>query len=231
MESRKYEIEIDIAEAVRYMGYNCATGDAGLKEMLQIAKLVTEAARPRVIIKELQIEQIGERVSFKDSALTLSGKAASSLLHSSQSCVLFCATIGDEIEALLRRWQIKDMASAAMLDACASSAAEKLCDRAEKDLRAQYGERGLYLTDRFSPGYGDLPISVQKDFCNELDTARKIGVHVSADGIMIPRKSVTAFLGVSDMPQKSRDEGCTDCQLFNSCKFRESKVTCYGQTL
>lgn len=231
MEREKYDIEIDMAEALRYMGFGCAATDGELREMLELAALIKESGRPRVIIKELAIEAAGEGVALSGSALRLEGRAVSALLHNSESCVLFCATIGDEIEALLRRWQIKDMAAAAMLDACASSAVEKLCDRVERELREEYGARGLYLTDRFSPGYGDLPISVQKDFCAELDTARKIGVHVSANGIMIPRKSVTALMGVSKAPQKSRSIVCEGCGLINNCKFREGKVTCYGKAL
>lgn len=231
MESGRYELKINIAEALRYMGYNCACTDEALKEMVEAARLVYESAEPRVIVKELQICSVSGEVSFKSSALKLEGKSVCALLNSSDACVLFCATIGDEIEALLRRWQIKDMAAAAMLDACAGSAVEGLCDAAEKNLREEYAKRGLFLTDRFSPGYGDLPISVQKDFCAELDTARKIGVHVSADGIMIPRKSVTALMGISKDPQKSRKNGCENCRLINNCKFRESKVTCYGQAL
>ena len=231
MESSEYRVSVNIADALRYMGAADTLDVATAEELRRLSDLVLESARPRVVMKVLPIERKGESVSLSGSALALPGRAVSALLHSCFSCVLFCATIGDEIETLLRKWQIKDMASAVMLDACASSAVESLCESAETDLLREYLAAGLYLTDRFSPGYGDLPIGIQRDFCAELDTARKIGVHVSSGGIMIPRKSVTALIGISKAPQKSRKVGCADCTLLNSCKFRESKVTCYGEAL
>lgn len=231
MESDRYKVSVCVPDALRYMGVSGAPDEATAAEMRRLAELTENCARARVIMKVLPVEHEDASVSLRGSALRLSGRAVAALLHDSESCILFCATIGDEIEALLRKWQIKDMAAAAMLDACASSAVESLCDMVEEELRCDYGVQGLFLTDRFSPGYGDLPIEVQRDFCAELDTARKIGVHVSADGIMIPRKSVTALIGVSKKKQRSREVGCEGCKLINNCKFREGKVTCYGEAI
>ena len=62
-----------------------------------------------------------------------------------------------------------------------------------------YNDR--FLTDRFSPGYGDFPMESSKDLVGLLDAGRRIGLTVSQSGILIPRKSVTAVLGVSDRPR------------------------------
>lgn len=231
MGSLKYKVSVDLDEALRYMGVSSAPDFETLSDMRRLSAVAEKAAHPRVIIKELPVVREGERLSLSGSPLRLEGSAISALLHNSDSCVLFCATVGEELEALLRRYSVRDISTAAMLDACASSAVESLCNQVEAALRMEYKERGLYLTDRFSPGYGDFPIEAQRNFCEELDTARKIGVCLSESGIMIPRKSVTALMGVSNVPQKSRERGCEGCGLKNSCKFRESKVTCYGQAL
>ena len=131
----------------------------------------------------------------------------------------------------MRKWQLKDIAFASMLDGCASSAVESLCNSVENKLTAEYSAQGYFVTDRFSPGYGDLPLSIQPDFCAALDTTRKIGVSVSESGIMIPRKSVTALIGFSRNPQKHFDTGCINCTMKATCKFRENGVTCYGQAI
>lgn len=54
------------------------------------------------------------------------------------------------------------------------------------------------LTMRYSPGYGDLDISANRDILNVLDAHRKIGVTVTNTGIMIPRKSVVALIGITN---------------------------------
>ena len=49
---------------------------------------------------------------------------------------------------------------------------------------------------RFSPGYGDLPLSTQKDFIRILNTERLAGVTINENYLMNPRKTVTAVCGL-----------------------------------
>lgn len=125
--------------------------------------------------------------------------------------------------------QVSDMARALILDSCASAAVENLCDNLETDLRAEVEAEGLFLTDRFSPGYGDLPLSFQRDFCALLNAQRQIGLTVSESSLLIPRKSVTAVLGISHWPRTTRSSGCANCNLFETCQIRKSGATCQKQ--
>lgn len=223
-------VHVDIHEAYRYMGCRGDIDGNTEKELNTAAQLIEEHARPLFIQKICDIGR-SNGLSFTGTCLKLEGKAIDALLHDCEICAIFCATVGNDIETLIRKWQLKDLAFATMLDACASSAVESLCDSVEKKLAEEYSAQGLYLTDRFSPGYGDLPLSIQPDFCAVLDTSRKIGVSVSESGLMIPRKSVTAIIGISNNPQKHIDTGCSNCGLTYTCKFRENGVTCYGQAI
>ena len=228
METRK--IEVDISEAYRYLGGKGTQEASIADELKKAARLVEENAHPLFIEKRCELERNGE-ILLKGTSLRLEGKSISALLHDCESCILFCATVGNDLDALIRKWQLKDMSFAAMLDACASSAVESLCNSVEAQLREEYGAEGLYLTDRFSPGYGDFPLDIQPELCAVLDTARKIGVVVSESLLMTPRKSVTAIIGLSKNPQRHFENGCRDCLLINSCKFRETGVTCYGRAI
>ena len=226
----KYNIQVNIHEAYRYMGCS-GTADLSVEnELKNAAALIEETAVPRVITKICDIDKTNG-IYLKGASLQLSGKGIAALLHDCEQCAIFCATIGNDFEALIRKWQLKDLAFASMLDACASSAVESLCDSVEASLGRDFGAQGYYLTDRFSPGYGDLPLSIQPAFCAALDTTRKIGVSVSKSGIMIPRKTVTAIIGFSKNPQKHIITGCDGCTLSAGCKFRENGVTCYGQAI
>lgn len=223
-----FSLKIDIAEAYRYMGGRGAPEGPERQALEKAAALVLEKAKPRVVQRLCGLVR-GSSLSLAGTCLSLEGKAAAALLHDSTQCVIFCATIGSEIERLTRKWMLTDVSFTAALDACASSAVESLCDALEAQISAEYTEKGFFLTDRFSPGYGDLPIAVQHDFCAALDTGRRIGVFVSESGLMIPRKSVTALIGLSKNPQKHRQAGCGECLMLEHCTFRESGVSCYGQ--
>lgn len=70
----------------------------------------------------------------------------------------------------------------------ACSAAEDLCGRIHSDLEEEYEKKGLYLTDRFSPGYGDLPIGLQSEICRVLQTDKRLGLTVNSGNMLIPSK-------------------------------------------
>ena len=146
------------------------------------------------------------------------------LLRESGRVILMAATLGYEVETLLRRAQIRDMGEAAILDATASAAVENVCDNLCADLAAQFAP--AHLTDRFSPGYGDFPLSRQEMFFALLDIRRKIGVSLTESGLMLPQKSVTALMGVSDRPQARRRRGCASCPLFSDCDDRKEGKHC-----
>lgn len=98
------------------------------------------------------------------------------ILSGCQEAILLAVTLGPQIEQLLMRREVTDMADALIMDACASAAIENVCDHFEFDLREQLKREGKFLTDRFSPGYGDLPLHTQRRLCEALNTARRIGL-------------------------------------------------------
>ena len=215
-------------EAYRYLGCRGEPDAEMCAELDRAAALVLEAASPKYVEKLCKVTR-GETVTLSGTSFALTGRAAAELLRESEGCCIFCATLGNAVDALIRRWELLDMAFAMTLDACASSAVESLCDGIEEKLRAESASR--YLTDRFSPGYEDLPLKLQRPFCTDLDTARKIGVTVTDSGLLLPRKSVTALIGIADRPQRHRDADCVSCAAFENCKFRKNGVTCYGHIL
>ncbi len=143
-----------------------------------------------------------------------------------REAVLLAVTLGAGMEQEILRREVTDMAEALILDACASVAAENVCDRFEESLRAELAEEGLYLTSRFSPGYGDFPIEYQRELCEVLNTARRIGLTVTDSCIMVPRKSVTAVMGIAEEPQELRKRGCEACSLFLHCTYRKRGINC-----
>ena len=213
---------INRKEALIYLGYKGGVLPDDVEgELARCEQLVLETARPRAVWRRFDRLPDG---SLRGAGFCPQGEDVKALLANSAQVILFAATLGAEIESLVRRTQVRDMGRAMMLDACASAAMENLCDNLCEDLAAEVAP--LYLTDRFSPGYGDLPLSQQADFFRLLDIQRRIGVSLSPGGLMIPQKSVTALLGVAGRPQKMRPKGCAVCNLFETCAFRKEGLNC-----
>ena len=158
--------------------------------------------------------------------LDLPGQDIHQLLRDCDRVVLFALTLGPEAELLIRREGLRSPTEALILDACASAACEQACDELQKKLEDQLCVEGLYPTDRFSPGYGDLPLTVQAPLLELLDAQKRCGITLSDTCIMTPRKSVTAIFGLADRPQGKRARGCAFCSMRQNCSFRKAGITC-----
>ncbi len=93
-----------------------------------------------------------------------------------------------------------------IVDACATTSIEEICDLIQDNILQQMSKEGKSLTMRYSPGYGDLDISANKDILQVLDAHKRIGVTVTNTGIMIPRKSVVALIGITNKKKQKLSE-------------------------
>ena len=148
------------------------------------------------------------------------------MLEPCEEVVLFGATLGPGVERLMMRCEVVNAADSVIMDASASTAIENICNNFESDMRRAVEAEGRYLTDRFSPGYGDLPIAEQPKFFALLDMTRRIGVSLTPTTIMVPRKSVTAIMGIARTPQPHRPPDCEHCLMFRTCPFRKAGRRC-----
>jgi len=225
-----HEYEIDRAEVLRYL--NCETEDEPTRALLdRCIGEITRAAQPRTLYRTFLLAQgTAEAVAFEGTGLKIPGSDMRRHLAGCRSAVLFAATLGEGADRVIRAAQITDMARAVVLDCCASALVESVCGAAEGELRAQAVLRGEFLTSRFSPGYGDVPLSVQKDFLTVLEAAKRIGLSASAENLLVPRKSVTAVMGLADHPVSGAPAGCKTCVLRGECEFRRHNTTCFTQS-
>ena len=135
-------------------------------------------------------------------------------LEGCHKVIVMALTLGIGTDNLIRKLQVTDMAKAVMADSGASVLVECLCDKYEEHIKS--------VTD----GYGDCPLEMQKSVISYVDGQRKIGLNVTANFLMIPRKSVTAIIGVADHPVKGRLATCGECVLREKCTLRREGKFC-----
>ena len=214
----------NLHEVLRYLGAGANAPEPLRAQAAALSTRLSEALQPRYVWRLFPIVRENGGFVLPQSGLTLTGHTAETMLGDCDQAVLLCCTLGAEFEALLRREQARDMARTAILDACGSALVEAGCDAAERELAQRFPHR--FLTDRFSPGYGDLPLALQPTLCNALDTRRRLGVHVTPSLLLNPAKSVTAILGLSDRPQMARVRGCASCSMRKTCQLRKGGTSC-----
>ncbi len=215
---------IDRAQAFRYAGMQCEP-DKRLASLADACeKHLLSAVSPKYIHRVYPLEFRSDGIACRGSSLLLTGKDIAAHLQGCTHALLFCATLGEGADRMIRAAQVQDITAGLLTDALASAAVEQVCDLAEAEMLAGLPE--LHPTWRFSPGYGDLPLAVQGDLLAAVDAARRVGVILSAGGLLMPCKSVTAIIGLSDKPVERRRKGCTSCNLSTTCPYRAKGERC-----
>lgn len=230
----------DLKEIYRYLGYQGKTPDeTTVKQVSDAISLLdtNESAKSTYQIFPILVpDNPDSPIEVEGTTLLLEGKDMRTLLSECTHCVLIAVTLGRQVDQWIRETQIRDMGQAVILDACSSSLAEAYCNLVESEITAKIKETMVtegekFLTDRFSPGYGDLPLAIQPKFSQVLQTGKKIGLSVSSTFLMSPKKSITAIIGIADKPQPMRIKGCGFCRMRENCQYRKGGTTCGSSTV
>lgn len=222
------KITIPKDEVLRYLGYKKQQIDKNLDNIInQTIEESINLINPKFTFKTFIPSIKEEGVLLEGTTLILKGKDITNHLKSSKETVIMAVTVGSEIERKIKYYEKTELTKALIMDACATTAVEEVCDRIEEYVIDSAKDRFLETTFRYSPGYGDLPLSIQRDFINTINAGREIGLTVSPQNLLMPRKSVTAIIGlIPKGTEKVKKSGCEVCKNFENCSFRKEGVTC-----
>lgn len=166
---------------------------AGIKnETSELDKLINDCLKESE--NEFSYKVIYEKfsLSFDNDVIDMTfAKTKSESLHkflmNKKEIIVFVATIGFGIDKLIMKYSDVSPSKAVIFQSIGVANVEELCDRFNFDISGN--------KKRFSPGYGDLSLDLQKDIFRVLDT-NSIGVSLNDSLLMAPSKSVSAIIGI-----------------------------------
>lgn len=139
------------------------------------------------MLDKFRVKYIEAIYPIYDCPIRLVGESITRHLRGCDSVLICAATLGEEFDRLLRRLQVTDMTGAVIID----SMSGKYLERQLCELQTNC------VTTRFSPGYGDFPLSINRDIVAALYATTKIGLCVTDDYILTPQKSITGVAGLN----------------------------------
>ena len=185
--------EVDRCEVLRYAGVR--ESDEQTEDMLSdCIKEVRDKLSYKVCWREYDLNYVNGELDTGFAKINSS--SLKKTLTDCRKIVVFCATVGVEIDRLIARYSVISPARAISLQAIGTERVEALCDAFCSEMADRYAEQGSSTTRRFSPGYGDLCLDIQRDIFCALDVTKLIGVSLGDNLFMTPTKSVTAIFGV-----------------------------------
>lgn len=209
---------IDYKEILRYLGTKEPTSQ--LSELINSClSELEEKLVFKVCYKEFPIKNKSE--TFDLEFIKTSSSDLKKNLKFCHKIILFAATVGIELDRLISKYSHISPAKALVFQAIGAERIESLCNAFNREITENAKKEGLFTAPRFSPGYGDFNIEIQKEIFKVLDCPRKIGLSLNSSFLMTPSKSVTAIIGIGDKKCKEAD-GCITCNKYD-CAYRRNK--------
>ena len=223
------------SEALRYLGYTGQDVDADLDARLgETMALAERELKPRGVWRVFEVERVAGSGAYRlaGSVLELDGETARGFLHDARQVAVLACTLGLQSERRLRALAASDPLGQVLYDAVCTAFVELFLDGLQEEVERWGLEQDLQLGTRFSPGYGDLPLELQPLVLDVLNAERRIGLSVTSDFLLVPMKSVTAFVGLFEgsATDAARQAlyGCPTCTLRDSCTLRSRGACCSG---
>lgn len=179
-------------EILRYAGC-LESGDATSALMRDALCEAEPFLSYKLCYAELPLSLSGVECDF--GSFRIKSSSLSKNLSGCKSVIIFAATIGIPFDRLIARYSRLSPSRAVMLQAIGSERIEALCEVFCRELQVELKKK---LRPRFSPGYGDVSLDVQRDIFSLLDVSKNLSVYLNDSMLMSPSKSVTAFVGICE---------------------------------
>ena len=165
--------KVDEREVLRYAGVR--ESDSATNELLK--KCIVESwdkLSYKVCYRVFDLSAKGDELDL--GFAQIKSHALAKRLDGCEKILLFCATIGSDIDRLIAKYNVLSPSTAVILQALGSERVEALCDVFCEKIGVLIAEKGYSSTTRFSPGYGDLPLELQINIFDALECPKDLAL-------------------------------------------------------
>jgi hypothetical protein len=140
------------------------------------------------------------------------GPVIAKQLRKSKTTALFVSTAGPHLEQWSHQLMAEgDMMKGYLVDTVGSEVADRASEWLEKQIEERVAPFGWKMTNRYSPGYCDWPVSDQQNLFSFLPP-RFCGISLSASSLMSPIKSLSGIIGLGPEVHRGAYQ-CSICDL------------------
>jgi 5-methyltetrahydrofolate--homocysteine methyltransferase len=215
---------VNRTEALRYMGYKEEPDERICRHIDECERALLKVARPQYVWRAFSLLRVGRTLSLSECDFVLEGKDIADHLKGCDKAAVICATLSSDTDRYLKKLDVSDAMDAIITDALANAMVEQVVEEARKDILINLP--GYTTTWCYGAGYGDFPIETAPMLIASVDAVRKIGVCCTATNMLTPKKTVIGIIGLSKGELDKKRKNCEDCNMKNTCRFREYGLRC-----
>jgi hypothetical protein len=191
-------IQIPMKEIYRYMGYPDDFQDVPANLRYMVEEEIAAALPflvPKATYLNCKYDKETNNVITPDGGLLINGADIRKHLNNCTQVTLFTCTIGSTIESAIEsNFKSGEFTRAIIIDAIGSAAVECAAEMVNQYIYAAAYHQKHTLVSRFSPGYGDWDLAIQKELVHAAG-GQLIGIQVTDSSLLLPRKSVSGVIG------------------------------------
>jgi hypothetical protein len=209
------QISISREKILRGLGMQLHDADEYLLDLIEqsvsVAKEMLDAKGGYIVTDEFSINIDSHTIEIQGMMFD-THKQVTLLLKKSECLIIFACTIGDEIEKESKRQMaLGNALEGYIFDLIGSEFAECVAEQIHNEIETKVAKKDLKVSNRYSPGYCNWPVSDQHKLFSVLDTAN-CGIKLTHSSLMMPVKSVSGLLGIGkDLRRvKYKCDICTD---------------------
>lgn len=207
----KLQPYVEYSDILRFLHYRKSTVEPEvIKQIDDCLEIIYNLANFRYTCEKFVVEYRDDSLFIAEN-VELPFKSLQKLFENSRHIYVVACTLGLEISRLIKRELSINPAHGVVLDACASMVVDAYAGYIQSTLGK--------TTNRFSPGYGDVPLETQQVFARLLNMEKKTGIHLTNGNLMIPEKSIVFLTGELIDDVETQSLTCNDCQ--RECVYRK----------
>ncbi|MGM9521415.1 MAG: vitamin B12 dependent-methionine synthase activation domain-containing protein [Oscillospiraceae bacterium] len=225
---RDTDYVIERSEVLRYLAYSGQKIEPELdKRIDEMMKSCLRHSDPKYCYEVFDIEETAEGIELIGCGVTFKGEDIRRHLHGAVSCAVMAVTIGLAAEREIFRLECQSVSDALIFNAACTAMVEVAADRCDDEIKALAASKGLYTNFRYSPGYGDFPLTQQPEVLGLINAGTRLGITLTDSLMMLPRKSVSAVKGMFTRSEQAViSASCESCYSFDTCEFRKRGDIC-----
>lgn len=101
---------------------------------------------------------------------------------------------------------------------------EDKCELLQSEINKELLKNNKFTLTRYSTGYGDFPIDVNKDIHKMLD-GQRLGIFLTEKNMFMPSKTISGIIASGDI--KDYFNFCKTCNITKDCKLIKEGRRCY----
>lgn len=217
--TRTIDLDGELALRGQGLGPGARPGDRVRAAADRAVEQARQLIRPRFIrVSSCVVRRSGASVQVRGTRLE--GSAIAEALEGADHVVAAVCTLGVALDARVSSLLADDPLVALALDGLGSAACERLADDVWAEIEAEAAEKGQVVTGPLSPGMIGWPLGEAQCQLFALVDPAPLGVVLTSNGQMIPRKTLSFLVGVGAAVRAR--SSCPVCSARDRCRFRPS---------